>query len=67
MERITISEIQAIRETEIELGIDFWVGEFGAFDNVNHEDRIAYYTALSLIHIFLEESQASLPLPRQVL
>ena len=45
MERITISEIQAIRETEIELGIDFWVGEFGAFDNVNHEDRIAYYKA----------------------
>ncbi len=43
MERTTISEIQAIRETEIEMGMDFWVGEFGAYDNVHYEDRIAYY------------------------
>ncbi len=43
MERTTISEIQAIRETEIQMGMDFWVGEFGAYDNVHYEDRIAYY------------------------
>ncbi len=45
MEKTTKLEINAIRESEMKYQIDYWVGEFGTFDNVTEEDRVAYYKA----------------------
>lgn len=36
------NSIMAIAEDELKNGIDYWVGEWGAYDNVALEDRVAY-------------------------
>ncbi len=43
IETETKSVINTLYEQEIEHGIDYWVGEWGVYDNVKHEDRVAYH------------------------